>query len=575
MAIREDNLAWEKIGEALDDTVPAMLAVDRSAAGKAGLPYAAVWLSMLGRALRETVVGAERAPSRAVQVRSTGPACEARTRVTIVLGLIEKVFPRQARQDPFLDDDLRIILRERFGWDLAISTDTVDRERECFLRAISSPTEALYLSYPATDADGRPSVRSFFIDDYEAMAGSRLPVERASTPSAIAGLSDAATPAELMTSIAHDVWQYLPRTADAVQRRAAAFRALEALARQEVDLSAIRSGRRVSQRPELGGVLPEIAPHLTLTLSASQLKSIGHCSYEHFVDKVLSPITLRPPEYDSLEKGKLIHAAIMHWSTVLNGWTRGEGALADLHAWYHEQIAAWKPAKRGSERTTQATRADLERLDELLRDELSLLRVPGVAQPEYAELAFGEKMIERGPRHPASKTDAFVMQVDTDLGPRSVSFHGSLDRVDVVTIGDKRYGVVIDYKTGKTSKYYAKEMMEGVDLQLRLYLLVLERFWGITPVGAVYLGFGDGVRRGALRADLQARFVGIEDGPVELMAPDEWSEFVDETPGLIGRMVNRLVTFDVRPAPREKDCGFCGLQPLCRYDRWSPEGTNV
>ena len=403
----------------------------------------------------------------------------------------------------------------------------------------------------------------------------RLPVERASAPSAIARLFDSATPAELMTSIANDVWQHLPRTADSVNQRAAAFRALEALARHEVDLSAIRTGRRVSQRPELDGVLPEDAPHLTLTLSASQLKGIGHCTYEHFVDKVLSPITLKPPEYDNLEKGKLIHAAIMHWSTVLNGWTRGEEALPELHTWYGEQIATWSPAQRGTERTAQATRADLERLDQLLRDELALLRVDGVGQPEHAELAFGQKMIERGPRDTASRTDAFIMEVDTDLGPRNVSFHGSLDRVDVVTIRGKRYGVVLDYKSGKNSKYYAKTMLDGVDLQLRLYLLVLERFWGITPAGALYLGLGDGVRRGALRADLQARFAGIKDGPVELMAPDEWNEFVGETPGLIARVVNRLVKLDVRPAPRENDCGFCGLQPLCRYDRWAPEGTNA
>jgi ATP-dependent helicase/DNAse subunit B len=147
--------------------------------------------------------------------------------------------------------------------------------------------------------------------------------------------------------------------------------------------------------------------------------------------------------------------------------------------------------------------------------------------------------------------------------------------VDVVTVGGTRYGVVLDYKTGRTSKYYAKEMMEGIDLQLRLYLLVLERFWGITPVGALYLGFGDGVRRGALRADLKHKFAGIEDGPVKLLPPDEWDAFVSETPRLIAGLVNRLVTLDVRPVPRDKNCGFCDLQSLCRYDRWAPEGTSV
>jgi ATP-dependent helicase/DNAse subunit B len=567
--IREDNMAWEAIVDALEATVPIMLDIDRSGSGKTGLEYAKAWLAMLSRALRETVVAAERAPAGAVQVRSTASGCEAPARVTIVLGLIEKIFPRQARQDPFLDDDLRLTLRERFGWELPISTDTVDRERECFLRAISSATEMLYLSHPAMDADGRPTVRSFFIDDYEALIGATLPTERSSTPTAIARLGDSATKSELLTSIAHDVWQYLPRTDDAAKRRAAAFRALEALARQDASLAPVRHGRRVSQEPQLDGVLPADAPHLTLTLSASQLKALGHCTYEHFVDKVLSPIVLRPPDYDNLSKGTLLHSALWQWSTELNGWQRGEAAVTDLQTWYRAQVAEWSPAMRGGERTSRATEADLERLVELLRIELGLLSVPGIAQPEYAELAFGQKMIERGPRHPESSSDAFAMQVETDLGVKNVSFHGSMDRVDVALVGGKRYGVVLDYKTGKHSKYYAKAMMNGDDLQLRLYLLVLERFWGITPIGALYLGFGDGVRRGALRADLRAKFAGIDDDAVELLPHDEWTSFVDETPGLIAKLVNRLVTLDVRAAPRKNDCGFCELQPLCRYDRWS------
>ena len=85
-----------------------------------------------------------------------------------------------------------------------------------------------------------------------------------------------------------------------------------------------------------------------------------------------------------------------------------------------------------------------------------------------------------------------------------------MDRVDVVTIGGKRYGVIIDYKTGRTSKRYADAMQDGTDLQLRLYLLVLEQFWGITPIGALYLGFGDGVRRGILRAEFAGRIAGLE-----------------------------------------------------------------
>jgi hypothetical protein len=571
-AVREDNLAWEAIDVALDRTVPQMLEIDRGASGKHGLDYAAAWLVMLERALRETTVAPAHAPAHAVQLRGTGPGCEAPERITIVLGLLEKRFPRQPRQDPFLGDDLRVTLRERFGWDLTTSADAMDRERECFARAVSSATETLYLSYSSIDADGRPAVRSFFIDDLQATLGAEIPVERLGGATAIVPVNDAATTTDLVASVAHDIWQYLPRTANAEARRAMAFRALESLARRDGNVSVVRHGRRVSQRPALDRVvMPEHAPHLTLTLSASQLKSISHCTYKHFVEKVLDPKELVPPEYNALSKGSLIHDAIMQWATGLHGWTRGEDALPELHDWIRKQIAEWPPSKHGKDRAARAMDADIERLDELLRNELALLRTGGVAQPMYAELAFGEEMEERGPRDPASRLEAFELVVKTSRGDTPVKFRGSMDRVDVVTVDGKRYGVIIDYKTGRTSKRYADAMQDGTDLQLRLYLLVLEQFWGITPIGALYLGFGDGVRRGIVRAELAGRIAGLEDKAVELLGADAWSEMLVDTTRRIGELADRLVRLDVTVAPRDNDCGFCELATICRFDRWETE----
>jgi ATP-dependent helicase/DNAse subunit B len=166
------------------------------------------------------------------------------------------------------------------------------------------------------------------------------------------------------------------------------------------------------------------------------------------------------------------------------------------------------------------------------------------------------------------------MEVPTSKGPVTVKFRGSMDRVDVVTVDGRPYGVVIDYKTGRTSSWYAKDMLRGTDLQLRLYLLVLHRFWGIMPVGALYFGFGDGIRRGAVRADFANRVAGLDDPAaveqkaVKLLEPDEWLEFVNETPSLIAPLVDRLVRLDITPAPRDHDCGFCDFASICRYERW-------
>jgi hypothetical protein len=115
--------------------------------------------------------------------------------------------------------------------------------------------------------------------------------------------------------------------------------------------------------------------------------------------------------------------------------------------------------------------------------------------------------------------------------------------------------VIIDYKTGRTSKRYADGMFDGSDLQLRLYLLVLEKFWGITPIGALYLGLGDGIRRGVVRADYASYVAGIdgEGKAVKRYGPNEWGALLDDTRVRIAKLVGRLVRLDVTVAPRDKD----------------------
>lgn len=574
-AIREDNVAWKAIDVVLRDTVPALLDIERAPATKRGLALAEAWLAMLTRVLDSRAVHADHPPAGAVQLRGTGPGSDAPARVTIVLGLLEKSFPRQLRQDPFLDDDVRRALRDDRGWSLQTSDEMVTRERESFLRAVSSATEALYLSCAATDAEGRPAVRSFFIDDVEKALGTPIPVERTGAATAIPPLGDAASPAELLAAVSHDIWQHLP-VQEAAARRAEAFRALEAIATRERDLASVRHGRRVRQRPTLDPALLAEAPHRTLRLSASQLEMISHCTYRHFVTKVLDPEPLVAPDYNALRKGKLIHDAIMAWSTTLRGWERGTEALGDLDAWVRRHVLSSSPAERGSARALAAIDGDCQRLNEFLRDELALLAVHGVAQPRYAELAFGEELEERGPRDPSSRREPFELEVETaSHGRVKIELRGSMDRVDVVEVGGKQYGVVIDYKTGSSSKRYADNMMDGHDLQLRSYLLVLKEMWGIEPVGALYLGFGDGVRRGAVHGGFAARIAGAQEGAVKAFDATEWAKFVAQTPRLIAPLVERLVALDIVPAPRNHDCGYCDLASICRYQRWAPEVAGV
>jgi hypothetical protein len=149
-----------------------------------------------------------------------------------------------------------------------------------------------------------------------------------------------------------------------------------------------------------------------------------------------------------------------------------------------------------------------------------------------------------------------------------VQIRGSIDRIDVFEHEGKRYGVAIDYKTGRSAKWYGEQMLEDEDLQLRLYLLAMRQLWGIVPAGALYLGFGDGLRHGAVRADLAPHVPGhdLRGQKVEHFDAAAWDDWLyTKTLQRIGEVVDRLVGLDIVAAPRGGDCGFCALRTLCRY----------
>lgn len=569
VAVRADNEAWEAIEQALDVTVPAMIQAARGSG-----TVVQEWARMLRRALDSASVPGDIAPADAVSVTGTGPGTNRQAKVVIVLGLLERQFPRAVRQDPLLKDSLRRELHRVRGWELPVSEASADAERECFVRTISAPTEALYLSSAATDGTGKPAVKSFFLDDLQRALGdsASIAVERAGAADGVP-IEEAATATELLTAVAHDLWQHLPRAL--AHRRTSAFAAYEAMRTRGIDLSSLTHGRDPVQRPVFEDGMLRRAPHTTLRLSASQLKSIGHCTYMHFVQKVLDPKEITAPSYDALVKGSLIHDAMVEWAGGLHGWKHGVSAMPKLRTWFEAKVAAWPPAQR-SNLAHFSAQAHWTRLESLLTAELTALAAPGVAQPAYHELAFGEELTATGRRDAASRAETFDLLLPLAAGETVVKFRGSLDRVDVVEIDGVRYGVVLDYKTGESSKFYAEEMQKGYDLQLRLYMLALREFWGIEPIAALFLGFGDGVRRGVVREKFAARVAGLDPDAVEMIGEERWESLVDqETIQLIAPLVERLARRDITPSPRDRDCGFCNFQPICRYDPFAREAANA
>lgn len=574
-AILEDNQAWEEIEEVLA-RMPALLALSGADPSAHGLALAAEWLALFRRALDDATLAPPARRCGAVRVVPAAAAGERPARVVLVLGLLEKVFPRQVRQDAFLRDDTRARLRAEYGWHLPLSEELAEGERELFLRAISLTTETLYLSCAAVNAAGGAALPSFFLEDLQRALPYTMAIDRERVSDVTPTPADAAGSAELMASLAHDVWQRLPGTASAERRRTEAYAVHDVWIERHGRAAPLTGSRAPEARPAFDPALFEGAPHRTLVLSASQLKALGHCTYAHYVDKVLRPDTLEAPAYDALGRGSLLHDAIMAFATQFGGWHGAPEAIERTDGWMADRVRAWAPALAGDPAARHGAEVARRRLREFLATEVQgarLARELGGALPRYHELAFGEQADSAGPRDPASVETPLELDFAVAHGTVTTRFRGSIDRVDVFEVGGRRYGVAIDYKTGKTASYYGKDMMRGYDLQLRLYLAALREFWGITPIGALYVGFGDGVRHGAVHADFASRIPGLGSSVKQLSA-GEWEDFAFAgTRQAIAPLIERLVALDITARPRDFDCGFCTHRPLCRFTRHSVEAS--
>ena len=567
-AVRTDNVAWEAMREALDE-VPALMDATGLSSGEAGRALARLWLSTLRRSFESARIGGRVAPAAGVRVRGTSAGSEAENRIVIVLGMSEKLFLRQARQDPFLRDFTKRALRDSNGWELPSSDELIEEERERFLRSVASAGEHLYLTCAVRGSDGRPAVTSFFLEDLAQALGSPLTREQLRASDLTPAIADSATKGELLAAVSNDLWQHIAHTSDRDGRRAAAFQAYDTLRNVSADIAPLTGARSPIQQPLFDSELFDGSPHRTLHLSASQLNSLAHCTYKHFVEKVLRPDNLEPPEHSALERGSLIHGAIAYWVHACGGWKGGDAALARADRWVGAQIERWSPAVAGSARARHDAEETRARLQDFMRTERDRALASGAPLPTYTELAFGQEAYPDRLQDPASVASPLSLVLPTSAGETTVHFRGSIDRVDIVPVAGKQYGVAIDYKSGRDAKFYARDMRGGHDLQLRLYMLALERLWGITPGGALFLGFGDGTLRGTILADIAGQYPAIGEDSV-ILNQVEWQRFVhDETPAFIGRLVDRLIALDITPRPRDEDCGFCKLACICRFERYA------
>jgi RecB family exonuclease len=391
--------------------------------------------------------------------------------LVIVLGLVEKCFPRVIREDPLLLDNERAAINEFVGQALRLPSAAnatagdapalqlkrrgYDEERLLFDLACAAARDRLVLSYPRLEAGtGRPRVPSFLLLETTGAANFKALVERRVPLSALAAGEPSLDEREFDLPRLHEADDaYLgaisPVMAAGVQAERTRWheRKLTGYDGLVVGKDALR-------------LLRERFGLDKLVSSATALEHFFRCPFFYFQKHVLGIEKWEEPEaavvIDPADLGTLYHR-------ILEVYYRDGGQLAAV---IEEQF-------RHFERTGVTGFSTVwEIKKEIIRQELAAF-----AAREQRRLAAGWLPVE------------FEQEFTGLAVAPPVRLRGKIDRVDRSADGQRAR--VLDYKTGKLPPGLKDDALAGGEaLQLPLYLLAATQLWPkLTVEAASYLYF--------------------------------------------------------------------------------------
>ena len=359
----------------------------------------------------------------------------------VLLGMVEKSFPRLIREDPLLLDEAR----QKLSPDLPLKRRGHDEERLLFNLACGVAREKLILSYPRLDAGtARPRLPSFLLleagECFHAPGKDAQPVDEREFD--LTALASIAKPDDYLAGIS-------PLIAAGVAGENQRWR----------ERALTRYDGLLDTKPALA-LLRDRFDLEKLVISATALESFFKCPFLYFQKHILHNEKWEEPEativIDAADLGSLYHA-------ILEDYYRHSGELLPVIEKHFRQFEC-----EGV--TGYPTVWEIKK--EIIRQELTAF----VARETRR---FGDEW---------KPTDFEKEFRDLTVAP-PVRLRGKIDRIDRSANG--LHARVLDYKTGQLPRSLRDDSLAGGEaLQLPLYLLAAEQLLsGVTVDAASYLYF--------------------------------------------------------------------------------------
>ena len=443
-------------------------------------------------------------------------------RAAFVLGFGEGEFPQRPAEDAIFGDRDRLELA-RAGVELApASRQQLFDERLLAYIALTRPSECLWVSWPASDVDGRVRRPSPYVEMIRAVFP-ELPVRKLADPTATRRMWAIATAEDLAAAMTVDLRTRRSPSPESPQRRARAecstedrrWNALYEWARQEEHarevlrraLASLVYRNRAALSPATAGRV--YAP--TWRASVSQVERFAACPFQHFAAYVLR---LEPPtefELDVVDLGLIYHRVLQDY---VGGLISAGQRLSDVDPKDLDHAIPRIVRQAVGELVDEMILADARNAYLLDRGNVDLIRAlhaqrfvasAGTFRPVGVEVLFGFEPREvpaavPGDERGGGRLFLPALKIDTPQG-RSVLLRGRIDRIDLAEMGGKVLATVVDYKRSAERRLDLNRVFHGLDLQLPTYLLVLAEHGPqigarpVEPAGAFYATLLDEVRR--------------------------------------------------------------------------------
>ena len=382
-----------------------------------------------------------------------------------ILGLAEGEFPGTIKEDPFIRDRERSLLKEKFNIPLRLSVESA--ETEYFYEAVTRSSGDLLLTRPRIAENGASWQPSPYWEEVIRITQQEPQyLTTRSVPQLIlaGNQSEALRIMSANGRIAFTLKDNAPESLVSGCKKMEKGRDI-LLARSSLPESgeSIYDGNLSAREERIAGIYKD-----DYLWSASRLESYQSCPFNYFVRYLLGLEKPEQPEegLDARQRGNIYHNILENLYQLVGEEYTVDDLLESLPE-AAAQVFLGAPRREGFRETAWWEHSQLGIIENIKRALVCIEAVDPDFRFHSAEHRFGIDLDKEKP---------LTVSVE---GYGEYLLRGFIDRVDTNKSGDIR---IIDYKTSGKFGFDNRSVIEGVKMQLPLYALAAQEALNLGPV---------------------------------------------------------------------------------------------